>query len=144
MRAPRPLLVIESAYAAAVQVQRGRGRHAVHVNHIPACAVIREIDDDVYAGLRRRAAEAGLSVPELRGNLNATAARQAVEDLRTWSGTRVGHQPFLDRAWELHQSISPADPLYVGLAEALDAPLLTLDRRLARSDGPHCEIRVPL
>jgi antitoxin FitA len=35
---------------------------------------IRDIDDEVYAGLRRRAAEEGLSVPEL---LRAEATRIA-------------------------------------------------------------------
>jgi plasmid stability protein len=35
---------------------------------------IRDIDDDVYAGLRRRAAEEGVSVPEL---LRAEATRIA-------------------------------------------------------------------
>ena len=35
---------------------------------------IRDIDDEVYAGLRRRAAEEGLSVPEL---LRAEATRLA-------------------------------------------------------------------
>jgi hypothetical protein len=32
---------------------------------------------------------------------------------------------------------------YVALAEALDAPLVTCDDRLARAIGPMCEIVVP-
>ena len=31
----------------------------------------------------------------------------------------------------------------LALAEALDCPLLTLDRRLSRSNGPACEVIVP-
>ena len=41
---------------------------------MPKTVQIRDLDDDVYAGLARRAAEAGISVPEL---LRAEAARLA-------------------------------------------------------------------
>jgi len=41
---------------------------------VPKTVQIRDLDDDVYAGLVRRAAEAGVSVPEL---LRAEAARLA-------------------------------------------------------------------
>jgi hypothetical protein len=41
---------------------------------MPKTVQIRDLDDDVYAGLARRAAEAGVSVPEL---LRAEAARLA-------------------------------------------------------------------
>jgi antitoxin FitA len=41
---------------------------------MPKTIQIRDIDDEVYAGLRRRAAEEGVSVPEL---LRAEAARIA-------------------------------------------------------------------
>jgi predicted nucleic acid-binding protein len=34
------------------------------------------------------------------------------------------------------------DAFYVALAEALDAPLLTLDPRLRRAHGPRCAIEV--
>lgn len=35
------------------------------------------------------------------------------------------------------------DAYYVALAEALDAPLITLDPRLARAAGPDCRFIVP-
>ena len=41
---------------------------------MPKTVQIRDLDDDVYAGLARRAAETGVSVPEL---LRAEAARIA-------------------------------------------------------------------
>jgi hypothetical protein len=42
---------------------------------------IRDIDDDVYTALARRAAEAGLSVPELlRREATRLAARPTVEE----------------------------------------------------------------
>ena len=79
----------------------------------------------------------------LRGELDLTAAGQAIEDLRSWPGTRVDHRPLLGRAWELRHSLTAADALYVALAEALDAPLLTLDTRLARAEGPRCTVEIP-
>lgn len=78
----------------------------------------------------------------LRGELDATAACQAIEDLGSWPATRVDHRPLLERAWELRNSLTAADALYVALAEALDAPLLTLDKRLARADGPRCRLEI--
>jgi antitoxin FitA len=49
---------------------------------MPKTIQIRDIDDDVYAGLRRRAAEEGVSVPEL---LRAEAARIAARpSIATW------------------------------------------------------------
>jgi antitoxin FitA len=42
---------------------------------------IRDLDDDVYAALARRAAEAGVSVPELlRAEAVRLAARPSVEE----------------------------------------------------------------
>jgi predicted nucleic acid-binding protein len=76
------------------------------------------------------------------GRLDATAARQAVEDLRDWPGERFGHRGLLERAWELRDTVRSWDALYVALAEALDATLLTLDERLARAAGPGCAIEV--
>jgi predicted nucleic acid-binding protein len=79
----------------------------------------------------------------LRGDLDPTAARQAIDDLESWPATRVDHRPLLHRAWELRDSLTAPDALYVALAEALDVTLLTLDRRLARSRAPRCAIDVP-
>jgi len=92
------------------------------------------VDAEVLGVLRRA---------HLRGELDRTAAQQAVEDLGSWPGTRVDHRPLLERAWQLRNSLITPDALYVALAEALDATLLTLDRRLSRADGPRCEIEIP-
>lgn len=48
----------------------------------------------------------------------------------------------LRRAWELRDACTTYDALYVALAEALDAPLLTRDARLARGAGHLVEIVV--
>ncbi|MGH9088400.1 MAG: FitA-like ribbon-helix-helix domain-containing protein [Acidimicrobiales bacterium] len=48
---------------------------------MPKTVQIRDLDDDVYAALARRAAEAGVSVPELlRAHATRLAARPSVEE----------------------------------------------------------------
>jgi predicted nucleic acid-binding protein len=76
------------------------------------------------------------------GRLDATAARQAVEDLRDWPGERYGHRGLLERAWELRADVRTWDAVYVALAEALGATLLTADRRLGRVRGLACSVEV--
>jgi hypothetical protein len=50
------------------------------VRLVPKTVQIRDLDDDVYASLVRRAAEAGVSVPELlRVEAARLAARPSVE-----------------------------------------------------------------
>lgn len=91
------------------------------------------IDIEVLGTLRRN---------EALGLLDPTEARQAVEDLSAWPGTRFDHRPFVGRAWELRRNVRTWDAFYVALAEALDAPLLTSDERLSRAFGPRCEFWV--
>jgi hypothetical protein len=48
---------------------------------MPRTVQIRELDDDVYAGLQRHAAEAGVSVPELlRAEATRLASRPSVAE----------------------------------------------------------------
>lgn len=48
---------------------------------MPKTIQIRDLDDELYEALRRRAAEAGLSVPELlRREATRLAARPSVEE----------------------------------------------------------------
>ena len=76
------------------------------------------------------------------GRLDATAADQAVADLRDWPGERYGHRGLLARAWELRDTVRSWDAFYVALAEALGATLVTADARLAGTRGPTCSIEV--
>ncbi len=78
----------------------------------------------------------------LRGGLDRTEATQAVEDLEDWPGERYGHRLLLSRAWHLRDTVRGWDAMYVALAEALDATLITTDRRLAAARGPACRIEV--
>jgi predicted nucleic acid-binding protein len=58
-------------------------------------------------------------------------------DLQRWD-----HEPMLRRAWQLRENLTIYDAMYVVLAEALDVPLLTTDRRLGRSIGHRARIEV--
>jgi predicted nucleic acid-binding protein len=46
------------------------------------------------------------------------------------------------RAWSLRRNFTSYDAAYVALAEALEAPLLTLDGGLARATVRHTNVRV--
>ncbi len=91
------------------------------------------VDVEVFGVIRRE---------HLLGRLDRTEATQAIDDLAAWPGERFGHRPLLARAWELRATVRGWDAMYVALAEALDATLLTTDRRLAAAAGPTCSIEV--
>lgn len=78
-----------------------------------------------------------------RGLLATKQAGFAVGRLEAWAGERFSHRPLLGRAWQLRDNVRGWDAMYVALAEALDAPLLTTDTRLAAADGPRCAFIVP-
>jgi predicted nucleic acid-binding protein len=44
-------------------------------------------------------------------------------------------EPLVRRMWSLRRNITAYDAAYVALAESLDLPLITRDRRLAQSSG---------
>jgi predicted nucleic acid-binding protein len=76
------------------------------------------------------------------GDLDAERGRAALDDLADFPLRRYPHGFLLGRIWDLRNNVTAYDAAYVALAEALDAPLLTRDRRLAAAVGQH--IRVDL
>jgi predicted nucleic acid-binding protein len=76
------------------------------------------------------------------GQISARRAHGALADLLEMRLQRVAHHALVDRAWELRENLSFYDGLYVALAEALDAPLLTFDARLAKAPGVRAEIEI--
>lgn len=80
---------------------------------------------------------------EAIGRIDATAAALAHQDLLDASIWLVGYAPLADRARELRPNLTSYDASYVALAEALEAPLITLDARIARAPGIRCEVRLP-
>jgi predicted nucleic acid-binding protein len=79
----------------------------------------------------------------LAGHLARDLAALVHEELVQLRVTTVAFDTLAGRVWALHPSVTAYDAAYVALAEELDAPLLTLDRRLARADGPTCSFLLP-
>ena len=70
---------------------------------------------------------------------------RAAEALDAWRGIplrRWGHEALLPRVWALRDTLTAYDAAYVALAEALDAPLLTTDAKLARAAGHGVRVEV--
>ena len=79
----------------------------------------------------------------LTGRLGADGARSAMADLADLPITRHGHEALLERVLDLRDAVSAYDGTYVALAELLDVPLATVDRRLSRAPGLRCRVVVP-
>ena len=69
------------------------------------------------------------------GAVSAARAQGALEDLRDLPMRRYTHVPLLIRAFALRSNATFYDALYISLAEASRAPLLTSDARLAGVPG---------
>ncbi|MBI3181128.1 MAG: VapC toxin family PIN domain ribonuclease, partial [Myxococcales bacterium] len=78
----------------------------------------------------------------LKGFLPESSALYAMEDLRDLPLIRHGHGPFLERAFALRENATIYDALYLALAEALEAPLLTADAALAKVPGHGAAVEV--
>ena len=76
------------------------------------------------------------------GAIAAEVAAGALADLSDLDVVRYEHEPFLGRVWELRENVTAYDAVYLALAEALGAPLLTCDARLAAAPGHGAEVRV--
>jgi len=87
------------------------------------------------ANILRRAA--------LAGDISADVASLAHTDLLDLRVEFFPYQPCAVRAWELRENVTCYDGWYVAVAELLDAPLATLDGRLASSPGPRCQFLLP-
>ena len=70
-------------------------------------------------------------------NLEATTAQR---DLMQLELELFPFTPVADRVWALRENLTSCDAWYVALAEALECPLVTLDRKLGRATGPSCEV----
>jgi predicted nucleic acid-binding protein len=77
-----------------------------------------------------------------RKELTVARAEQALDDLSKLVIERHEHQSLVGRVWQLRDSLSAYDGIYVALAEALAAPLLTCDAKLAGAHGHHAKIEL--
>jgi len=78
----------------------------------------------------------------MAGTLAPVRAEEALRDLRDLSLTRYPHDVLLERIWQLRSNLTAYDAAYVALAEALDATLLTCDRKLASAAKQRARIDV--
>jgi predicted nucleic acid-binding protein len=76
------------------------------------------------------------------GRLSPEQATAAIDDLLEFPVRVFPTAPLLSRVWDRRDNLTAYDGCYASLAEALDVPLLTADRRLARAHGFRCVIEV--
>lgn len=76
------------------------------------------------------------------GEIGDRRGREALADLAGLPIQRYPHIYLLPRIWDLRHNLTAYDAVYVALAELLEAPLVTRDRRLARAAGHDAEIEV--
>lgn len=76
------------------------------------------------------------------GRLSTEQAEAAVQDLFDFPVRVFPTAPLLQRVWDLRDNLTAYDGCYAALAEAVDAPLLTADQRLAKAPGLRCAIEV--
>jgi predicted nucleic acid-binding protein len=79
---------------------------------------------------------------EQRGELPGSTALAVVDQLGRLGVHPYHIDPFLERIWELRDTLSTYDAWYVALAEELGTDLVTTDRRMATASGPRCPITV--
>jgi predicted nucleic acid-binding protein len=80
---------------------------------------------------------------ELAGDISRLEATSAHRDLLRLDLELFPFAPYAERVWALRGNLTCYDAWYVAVAEGLDCPLMTLDRRLGRASGPTCEVAVP-
>lgn len=128
------MIVVDNSILIETLVGRGARGHAARRRlsrgHLTAPALI-----DVEAVNTLRGLASGGKVSEDRAQI-------AVDALQILPMERVDHAPFVARMWELRHNVSAYDASYIALAEALNAPLLTGDGRLANAPGVRCVIEV--
>ncbi len=78
----------------------------------------------------------------LTKELPAKRGRDAIADLEDFPIERFPHTVLLPRIWQLRNNLTAYDATYVALAEALNAPLITCDKKLAKSTGHRATIEV--
>ncbi len=76
----------------------------------------------------------------LAGDLSEQRGREAIADMADFPIERFSHVELLHRCWQLRNNLTAYDAMYIALAEALDATLLTYDQRLADSAGHKAQV----
>lgn len=118
-------VVLRTPAAAAVQAIVFAPGASLHAPHI--------IDVEIAQVLRRYARARQLTEHRCAG---------ALEDWGAFRLHRYAQDWMLSRIWELRANVTAYDASYLALAEALDAPLLTRDARLAAAPGHAAKVQL--
>lgn len=129
------MIVCDASIVIEVLLNSAAGKEVADrlLDPLETVAAPQLMDVEVLQVLRRYA---------LGGDLDDERGREAVEDLSDLPIVRYPHEPFLLRTWELRQNVTAYDAVYVALAEALNAPLVTRDARLAAAPGHEATIEL--
>ena len=128
------MIVDASVVTSALMVRARSSSWAREVMGVGRLSAPHLMPAEVCQVLRRRVAGAVITAAE---------ASAGMDDLLELRADLHPFEPFAPRVWELRDTVSAYDAWYVALAEALDVPFATLDRRLARASGPRCAFLVP-
>lgn len=117
--------LLQTPLGTRVETRLFRDADEFHVPHL--------VDVEVVQALRRlvRARE-----------VSSSRAAEAVADLVELDLHRHGHVELLARAWRLRDNIGAYDAMYIALAEALDATIVTCDGPLANASGHRATIEL--
>ena len=74
--------------------------------------------------------------------MTTSRGEEALQDLHDLPLNRYPHDILTPRVWELRAVLTAYDAVYVVLAELLDAPLLTCDRKIALASGHRAKVEV--
>ena len=118
-------LLIKSPAEVAPIKARLAGEPMSHVPHL--------LDVEVTHALRRLL---------LAGRRTDLSARRALRDLAVMGLTRSPHRALLGRALALRDQLTADDAIYVAMAEATGATLVTRDARLATVSGHRARVEV--
>jgi predicted nucleic acid-binding protein len=118
-------LVVEPRTATGALRTRLQADPDIHVPHL--------VDAEVTNALRRKL---------LAGQLDPLRARRAIRRLTVMRLVRWQQTSLLGRALALRHRLTAYDAIYVAMAEATGATLLTRDARLARSTGHRARVEL--
>jgi predicted nucleic acid-binding protein len=128
-------IVVDASVVVALLVDGGNDGHwARSVLGARALAAPHLMHVEVANILRRSV---------LARQITDDVASLAHDDLLALPVDLFDYASFAARAWALRRSVTLYDAHYVALAEALHAPLVTLDRKLARAPGTRCTFLTP-
>lgn len=118
-------LLLQTELGTRVERHLYRDDDDVHAPHL--------LDVEVLSALRRLVRA---------GEVAAERAEEAIEDLGLLRIIRHGHLDLATRAWELRQNFTAYDAVYLALAEALDATVVTCDRPFGAAPGHAARVEV--